>query len=110
MPMNNSKKILLSNITKLLEPDNEDIVQLTDLLLREDEKLSLYREASIDVVNSYHNEQKELLTTIQELVIVLSSHREYEADKTKYSEKHVQLLLDTGTEVLIKAERILNSH
>lgn len=107
MMMNNSKQVLVSNLLKKLGLEDEDLQQLIDLIVEEDNTLSSFKEAVCDTVNSYHNEKKELTTIIEELVIVLSATRDYESDRTAYSHKQEQLLMDTGTDVLVKAFRVL---
>ena len=105
--MNNTKRVLISNLLKKLDSDDQDLQQLIDLIIEEDDTLNSFKEAVCDTVNSYHNEKKELLTIIEELVIVLSATRDYECDRASYSKKQEELLMDTGSEVLVKAFRVL---
>ena len=102
-----NKRILLSNLLKKVGLEDEDLQQLIELLLEEDDLLAEYKESVCDIVNEYHNQKKELTAIIEELIIVLSATREYENDRTAYSKKQEELLLDTGTEVLVKAFRVL---
>lgn len=105
--MNNTKQVLLSKLQKQL-PESLEFDQLYDCLLEEEVKLVSYKEAVCDIVEDYHNNKKELTTLIEELVIVLSATREYENCRASYTQVKEQLLWDTGTEVLVKALKLLN--
>lgn len=105
--MNNEKRDLISNLLKKLGLDDPDLQKLIEVLVAEDNVLNSFKEAVCDTVNEYHNQKKELLVIIEELVIVLSATRDYECDKEAYSEKQEELLHDTGTDVLVKAFRVL---
>lgn len=108
--MNPDKRVLLSNIHKKLGFEDPDLTQLIELIVDEEEKLSSFKESVCDTVNAYHNEKKELKTVIEELVTVLSAAREYDNDRTLYTEKQRRLLWDTGSDTLIKALKVLNKN
>ena len=108
--MNNRIRVLTSNLLKKIGFEDNDLNQLIELLVDESEKAESFKESVCDTVNAYHNEKKELITVIEELVIVLSSTREYEIDRTAYSDQQEQLLWETGSEALIKALRVLNKN
>lgn len=108
--MNNETRVVLSKLYSRLGPEDEDLFKLTELLMHESELLSTYKESVCDTVNAYHNEKKELKVVIQELITVLSATREYENDRSAYTKKQEELLLDTGAEVLIKAFRALDRY
>lgn len=102
-----NKRQLISNLLKKVGLEDQDLQQLIELLLEEDAVLNEYKESVCDIVNEYHNQKKELVAIIEELVIVLSATRDYECDREAYSAKQEELLRDTGTEVLVKAFRAL---
>ena len=106
--MNNTKRLLVSNLYKKLGLDDEDLSQLVSLLIDEEHTLLTYKEAVCENISDYHNQKKELLQIIEELVIVLSATRDYEADRTSYTKRQQELLTDTGTEVLVKAFKALD--
>ena len=105
--MTPEKRTLITNIYKKLGLEDEDFSKLVDILIEEDNKLSLYKEAVCENISDYHNQKKEFITLIEELVIVLSATRDYENDRQAYSVKQEELLRDTGTDVLVKAFRVL---
>lgn len=106
--MDSKKKQLIANLYNVVGFENEDFNQLVELLAQEEEQLSSYKESAFDVVNTYHNEVKDLKTIVEELVTVLSATREYELDRLSFSEKQEQLLWDTGSDSIIKALKALN--
>ena len=84
------------------------IQRLRDVIFEEDNKIASFKEAVCDTVNEYHNEKKELINIIEELVLVLSeAAKEYEPGKVSYSKKRRQLLWDTAAETLLKSRRVL---
>jgi hypothetical protein len=105
-----SKSTLISTLRQKLGYDDKDLDDLIELLAEETDTLKAYKEAVIDTVNEYHNEQKELITLINEFMTVLSAMREYESDRESYNEKQQQLLWETGSEVIIKALKVLNKN
>jgi NACalpha-BTF3-like transcription factor len=93
---------------KKLGFEDEDLNQLIDITIKEDNEISDFREAVIDTISEFHDDKKQFKAVIEELIIVLSAAREYDNDRTAYTEKQRRLLWDTGSEVLIKALRALN--
>jgi len=108
--MNNNKRELISNLYRKVGLEDADLNQLVDILIAEENTLLTYKEAVCENISDYHNQKKELLKVIEELVIVLSATRDYEADRQSYTNKQQELLTDTGTEVLVKAFKVLDKH
>lgn len=108
--MTPNKRELISKLESKLGLEDETLDQLKEVLLDEERKLADYKEAVIDTVSEFHNDKKDLKTVIEELITVLSAAREYDNDRTTYTEKQRNLLWDTGSEVLIKALKILNKN
>ena len=102
-----NKRILISNLYKKFGFEDPLLNQLIELLFEEEEKLQAYRESVCDTVNSYHNEKKELVVVINDLITVLNAVREY--DPQDQNGTRQQLLWDTGSEVLLKAQKVLNT-
>ena len=101
--MTPNKKALISELYLKFGFEDITLNSLIELIFEEEEKLNSYKDFVCDTVNSYHNDKKELLTTIGELITVLEALREY-----TNSEQRQQILWDTGTEALLKAQKVLN--
>jgi hypothetical protein len=95
---------------KKLGVEDDDLTQLTGLLIEEDNKHNAFKESVIDALSDYHEDKRLLREVVEELVVVLSATREYELNRNSYSPKQEQLLWDTGSEVLIKALKALNKN
>jgi hypothetical protein len=108
--MNQSSRILISNLHKKLGFEDEDLTQLVDSIIEEEKKFDSFKESVIDALSEYHNDKKLQKEIIEELTVVLSATREYELNRNSYSPKQEQLLWETGSEVLIKALKALNKN
>ncbi len=103
--MASDKYSILDNLNTKLGVDDEDLTRLVDIVIEEEKQIASYKDVVCDTVNAYHNEKKELITLIEELVTVLSAAMDRPENQTK---KQEELLKDTCSNLLIKAFSILN--
>ena len=108
--MMNNKRILISNLLKKLGFEDEDLNQLIEILGDEQEKTDAFKESVCDTVNAYHNEKKEMKVLIEEMITILSAAKEYDNDRSAYTEKQRQLLWDTSSDTLVKAIKVLSKY
>ena len=108
--MNNDKQRLIASLHKKLGFEDVDLNQLIEYLVCESDKADSFRESVCDTVNAYHNEKKELISIIEDLVTVITAVRDFENNKAGYSQTRQQILWDTGTEVLVKTFRVLSKN
>ena len=110
MTMTPDKRLLLSKLYSELGYENGSLNLLIELVLQEDTKFETYKEAVCENVNTYHNDKKELVGVVEELIVVISAINDYDRDKSAQTSKRTELLWDTAASTLSKALKLLNKN